>query len=342
MVMSELDPFDLLTPEDRLHPSFAAVREARGYAPARATMRIAFNRMGDRDGNFVQQLQTHGFDARVWELYLHETFAELGYVIDRHHDRPDLVLSKGRLQWSLEATTANPCGTASPSPPPADPDSHRRFVEGELPVRLGSALYSKLRRSYWQLPWVAGRPFVLAVQCFAVEGSLGFTDNSLVDLCLGLRTHGSVDDTGRLRVWTEPIAEHIGESKTIPSHLFAAEGAENISAVMWSNSGTIAKFARRGYQAGLDTARIKMHRVGYRHVRHPDAVLPARFSYRVGDRWESWAEGLVVTHNPRALYRLPDDAIPGAVHHHVVGDQVHSSMPVFAPYLSNTAIIVSI
>jgi hypothetical protein len=62
----------------RLHPSFVAVRDER-WAPARALMQQVFDRMGDRDRNFVQQFQTDGFDARVWELYLYATFEALGF-----------------------------------------------------------------------------------------------------------------------------------------------------------------------------------------------------------------------------------------------------------------------
>jgi hypothetical protein len=47
-----------------------------GYAPTRAMMQQVMDRMGDRDGNFVQQFQTDGFDARTWELYLHATLSD--------------------------------------------------------------------------------------------------------------------------------------------------------------------------------------------------------------------------------------------------------------------------
>jgi hypothetical protein len=33
----------------------------------------------DADGNFVEQFQTTGFNARLWELYLFTTLVETGY-----------------------------------------------------------------------------------------------------------------------------------------------------------------------------------------------------------------------------------------------------------------------
>jgi hypothetical protein len=41
------------------------------------------------DGNFVEQFQTRGFDARIWELYLFAAFREMNYGIERVHAVPD-------------------------------------------------------------------------------------------------------------------------------------------------------------------------------------------------------------------------------------------------------------
>ena len=37
----------------------------------------------DADGNLIEQFQTSGFDARIWELYLFAALSEAGYGIDR-------------------------------------------------------------------------------------------------------------------------------------------------------------------------------------------------------------------------------------------------------------------
>ena len=41
----------------------------------------------DVDGNFVQQFQSTGFDARLWELYLYALFTEQGYGFESNPRR---------------------------------------------------------------------------------------------------------------------------------------------------------------------------------------------------------------------------------------------------------------
>jgi hypothetical protein len=47
------------------------------------------------------------------------------------------------------------------------------------PIRLGSALYSKLQKRYWDLPHVAGKPLVFAIQDFPEPESLYHRSASL-------------------------------------------------------------------------------------------------------------------------------------------------------------------
>jgi hypothetical protein len=132
--MTAQDLFVPVVPGDRLHPSFRGIAESAGYAPSRAMMQRAFARMGDRDGNFVQQFQTDGFDARTWELYLHATFDALEFAIDLTHDAPDLLLEGRGLRWAVEATTANPSASGA-RPVPEDPVKRAEYLREELPIR---------------------------------------------------------------------------------------------------------------------------------------------------------------------------------------------------------------
>jgi hypothetical protein len=86
------DLFEPVVLLDRMHPGFRMVLQASGYEPSRVMMQQVFQRMGDRGGNFRQQLQTEGFDARVWELYLYAAFSEAGYTIDTEQAVPDFSL----------------------------------------------------------------------------------------------------------------------------------------------------------------------------------------------------------------------------------------------------------
>jgi hypothetical protein len=336
------DLFELVAPETRLSERFKTVAYSPGYAPARATMRATFAKMGERDPNFVEQFQTIGLDARVSELYLFAAFDAAGFDVGSLGDAPDFVLRGHGYEWAVEATTANPSGGGPPPPLPEDPAELQRYIDGELVVRLGSALFSKLNNRYWELPHVAGKPLVLAIQNFASEDAHQFADTALIDYLYGLRTFGEMDSEARLKIYNAEIAEHAG-SKTIPSHFFAIPEAEHISAVLWTNSGTVAKFARMGFQGGLDSEGIRMYREGVRFVMDPDADLPAYFKYDVTSRWEPWEEGLVMAHNPRAAVPLRDDAFPGIVHHELTEDGlVRSTLPPFHAYRSRTLIVVSV
>jgi len=84
-------PLDLFTPvtrDDALHPNCVALASTEGYSPARQVIASIMHYFHDPDGNFVEQFQTTGFDARIWELYLFATFTELGYAFDRSHSAP--------------------------------------------------------------------------------------------------------------------------------------------------------------------------------------------------------------------------------------------------------------
>lgn len=337
--MTNLDLFTPVVPEARLNPGFRNVTASRGYAPSRALMQQTMDRMGDRDGNFVQQFQTEGFDARTWELYLYATFAALGFDVDMSYAAPDFLLTGRDTEWAVEATTVNP-SAGGLGQAPDDPEARAVYVREELPIRLGSPLLSKLRREYWDLPQVAGRPFVIALQSFATEDGLQFADTAITDLLYGVRTTGRRRADSTLEVISTPIEEHVG-SKIIPSNFFGQPGAENISAVLWSNSGTVAKFGRMAYQAGIESTGLRMLRHGRRFVMDPNASEPATFTYEVGERHEGWAEGMVVIHNPRARRPLSLSVMPEAMHHELIDGRVVSTVPAFAPYNSITVTVVA-
>jgi hypothetical protein len=325
-----------------LNPRFRTVAEEAGYAPARATLRRTFEELGERDPNFIQQFQTTGFDARITELYLFAALRGAGLDVDSVGDAPDFLVSGAGYEWALEVTTANPSSGAEPPPLPEDRAALQRHLDGEQAVRFGSALYSKLNKRYWELPHVAGKPLVLGIQSFASEDAQQLADTALVDYLYGLRTFGELDGDGRLHVFNADVQEHVG-TKTIPSNFFAIPEAAHISAVLWTNSGTVAKFARMGFQEGLDTESISMARVGVRFVMDRDADEGAPFSYEVGARWERWEEGLVIAHNPRALLPLPRSALPGVVHHELGDDGlIVSTLPPFHALRSRTAIVVGV
>lgn len=209
------------------------------------------------DGNFVEQFQTRGFDARTFEIFLFALFREAEFTINRSHKRPDFILEKDGHVVCVEAVTANP-----PSSSVITPYRHVRaehteeettaYFRDEVPIRFGSPLFSKLGMKYWDLPHVAGRPLVLAIQSFHGDGSLTISSTPLAQYLYGLTHHWYHDASGKLIVSTEPIDEHKAGAKRIPSGFFAQPNAENISAVLFSNTGTVAKFNRMGHEGDIE------------------------------------------------------------------------------------------
>jgi len=308
-----LDLFARIRPDAELHPQFLKTRDDLKMAPAREALRDVAATMADPDGNLVEQFQTHGFDARTFEIYLHALFIEAGHAIDRTHDRPDFMLSRDGLTVAVEAVTANP--PPGPNYQPYDPmpkgspktmEEAVRFLKNETAIRFGSPLYSKLQKKYWELPHVAGKPLVLAIETFH-GGSLTLSSSSLSQYLIGTDHRSRFDDDGSLIVEADPIAEHTG-SKTIPSNFFAQPGAENISAVLFSNAGTIPKFARIGQHGAHRSDAVRMVRYGHCLDHDPNAVRPEAFAYEIGDPDvppEPWRDGSVLIHNPIALRPLP-------------------------------------
>ena len=87
-------PVDFFTPvvrKARLAQDFLTLTEQEGFSPARGIIEPMMRWYEDVDGNFVEQFQTSGFDARMWELYLFAALSEIGFTLDRTHPAPDFV-----------------------------------------------------------------------------------------------------------------------------------------------------------------------------------------------------------------------------------------------------------
>lgn len=308
-----IDLFATLRPDADLHPQFLKTRDDLQMAPARAMLRDVTATMEDPDGNLVEQFQTYGFDARTFEIYLQALFQEAGHAIDRSHDRPDFLISRDGLTVAVEAVTANPPPTRDyqpyqlvPATRPRTRDEVFQYLKHEVAIKFGSPLYSKLQKRYWELPHVAGRPFVIAIETFH-GGALQHSATSVSQYLYGVDHSYRFDDAGYLVVEGETIKEHVG-SKTIPSNFFGQPGAEHVSAVLFCNAGTVPKFGRIGQQGAHRSADVRMVRYGTCLDLDPNATEPEQFAYEVGDPDvppEPWRDGSVLIHNPNALRPLP-------------------------------------
>jgi hypothetical protein len=212
-----------------------------------------------------------------------------------------------------------------------------------VPIKFGSPLTSKLNRRYWELAHINGQPIVLAIQDFHYPTSMTWSEPSLTTYLYGYDSSWRHDSEGALVVTPERMAEHVWGDKRIPSGFFYLPNAAHVSAVVSNRQGTISKFNRIGLKAGFGSRRVRMLRVGTRHVHDPNAATPAEFSVEVHspDYEEDWVEGMNVFHNPNAAIPLPPDMLPGAAHHFFEDGVLRSFLPEFHPYGTHTIITIA-
>jgi hypothetical protein len=101
------------------------------------------------------------------------------------------------------------------------------------------------------------------------------------------------------------IGEHVFGKKRIPSGFFFQPNAENISAVLFSDAGTISKFNRMGKLAGFGSPEVNMIRFGQRYETSSSAY-PTEFRVSVSppSYTENWREGIWLFHNPNAKHPI--------------------------------------
>lgn len=276
------------------------------------------------DPHFVRQFQTAGFDARVFELYLAATLRSLGWSIGCEAGRPDFRCRGRGLEFYVEAATANSPG--NPAPPTSTEEYFEQFAEStdnrdEVAVRFGSVLRSKAQKRYQELPHVAGKPIVIAVQAFFGPGALFHNELPLVRYLYDMALT-EVDSAGVVSLTDAAVGCHVGDTKTIESGWFGDEEAAYISAVMWSNTGTAGKFNRMAMSLGLGAPGWEIHRYGTELDPRPGATEPALFVERVEPGGEPWEEGLVIMHNPNAKLPLPASAFSGITQISQVGNDL--------------------
>jgi hypothetical protein len=331
-----VDFFTPVVPADRQHNVFTTLISARGFSPARALIAEMMHYFEDVDGNFIQQFQSDGFDSRIWELYLYALLNELGYGLDRAHAAPDFHCQGLLGDFFVEATTVNP----SAGVPEVDNANRGAYFAHYVPMKYGSALFSKLGRKYWERPHVAERPFVLAVQDFHAPHAMAWSNTALVEYLYAIRQVERLNAEGHVEIVSERVTEYKwGDKPPIPAGFFLQSDSENISAVLANPSGTLPKFNRMGFLAGFGDRDIKMLRRGYCYK---GLLVPEMFVAEVHatDYDETWCEGLSVYHNPHAKIPLPPESLPCGAHHTSRDGRILSRQPPFHPLGSTTHIIV--
>lgn len=335
--------------QPHLHEQYLTLRDSSAYEPARLLLKELQQTFVDPDGNFVEQFQTTGFDARTFELFLFAMFQESGHHIERGQQSPDFLLSKNGVTAGVEAVVAALPSNHGvvPYQAIAEEKSEEQVlhdIRHTLPVRLGSPLFSKLQKEYWKQPHMAGRPLVFAIQDFHRPGALISSSVALSQYLYGQEQNWYFTEKGELVISSVPL-EHHESHKRIPSGFFKQPNAEHVSAVLFCNTGTIPKFARMGQEGRHRSDGVRMIRHGYCYDHDPNAVVPMPFLYEVGDPEsdaETWREGTVLMHNPAALHPLEKGWFGAAIEEHWADNQSVATMfEPFMPYSSMTTMFSS-
>lgn len=304
------DIFKIIVEEGKLSDEFKLLSESKLFAPAKALVENIVTSFEDKDGNFIEQFQTEGFNARLWELYLFNIFTEHGFDILDDHNRPDFHLQKEGNELFVEASLSSE----------KDDEFTKEFIDESIKknnlsaqkdlidyyvMRMGSVLYSKLKKKYWELDWVKDKPLIFAITPSHNYISKFLPDAKIMEYLYGFRLVTQVMNGGLKLVRKEVISEHTFRDKKIPANFFSQENTENISAVIFTNNADLHKFNRTGYQQGLSEEELIIIRSGLKYNPAPDS-LALEFTYNIekGKETEEWGESLTIFHNPNAKFPL--------------------------------------
>lgn len=313
-----------------LHPFFKILSDAPGRHPARSVFREIAPWLAPADPDFVSEFQRKHFDQRLWEMYLWATLRELNYDVSQPN-APDFVCDGVEASFTLEATTvsASTSGVLADRKEPNTPEEITEYLANYMPMKFGSSLTSKLNKKdkdgkhYWERGDAVGKPFLIGIADFHVPGgeseetaSMTYTQSALWPYLYGHRVEWTKVN-GQLVVRAVKGGDHVFKGKTVETGFFDLPGAENISAILFSNAGTLAKFDRMGIAAGFIPEDHKYFRMGLRFDPDPNAVMPTPFWEEIGgaDYVEYWSDELQIFHNPNAKYPLPKSAFPNTTQH---------------------------
>jgi len=329
-VKPNLDIFKPIVADDKQHDYFKVLASNEMRSAARNLIQEIAYSFVDVDGNYIEQFQSTGFDQRLWELFLYVLFHKMGFEIDSSKSVPDFSLSRFGMPVFVEAVTVgqNPDFDVSANTAAEIAELSKDY----MPIKFGSPLFKKLSRKkkYWDLPHVAGHPFVLAIHDYHglatsdSPGSMTWSRAALINYLYGVRDEVVIDGEtvkpkmviGKegLEPAVKTISEHTYGKKTIPSRFFAQPDAEHVSAVLFSNGATITTFGRMGKISGLGDHDVKMLRMGTWVTDDLGTAVPFMTDVDADDYDEAWGDTVTMFHNPWAKNPIPVELFPNISH----------------------------
>lgn len=311
--------------KNKQHPYFIKLINESWHEPAKKLITEIAYSFKDIDGDFIQQFQGHGFNARLWELFLYSYFNEAGFSINRSYNRPDFCLEKYSQKVFVEAVTVN----KNPKFDVQNAKTTKNIVKlskDYLPIKFGSPLQSKLMNKYWEDAHVQGNPLIFAIHDYHIDSeilnpaSMTWSRAGLANYLYGQRDEVDFDENDMVKSKFEQNGAikmtktdfHSFNGKTIPSYFFNQPQTEHVSAVLFSNGSTIGTFNRMGKLAGLEGNNLKIVRNGIEL--NKDGIIPFTFNIDDEEYTENWAETIVLYHNPNASLPISPDLFPDILH----------------------------
>lgn len=352
-------PLEFFTPHPEVKnqsPYFKILIDDDSRLPARSVINEIANCLFPAETSFVKEFQSDHFDQRLWEIYLWASFQEMRLDVVQH-SAPDFQCSASfrEIDFTVEATTVTPStsGVLKDYPVLDTDEKMKAFLTSYMPMKFGSPLVSKLNKvnaknqHYWEHDHSAGKPFILAIADFhrpgnhekAELGSMTYTQGAMFIYLYGHRVDWWLEN-GKLMMKEVKVETHEYKNKTIPSGFFDLPGAENISGVLFSNAGTLAKFDRMGVCAGFAHPDYKYMRMGFKFDPDPNAFMGTPFAVAVDDKdyTEQWCDELQLFHNPGAKIPVPLDWFPQIAHHNFI-DGEHVTMDIKNRVLASMTLI---
>lgn len=249
-----MDLFSTKIATNKLHVNFKAIYKDPKLAPVREVIQSWGRGLLERSGEqakFVNEFQTT-FNSAMWELYLNEMFIRLGYSIDYTKDSPDFcVTTPSGYQFNVEAMVSD-----KPHKPPAsEVFSEARFKHQSTLKLLGKIkdkhdLFTGVNGKkfpYGTMDHVAGKPFVLALAPFDSDQSLSQNNTIINRVLFGIEEPTMRDIVnGKQR---KVLSIKKNEDTELPLGIFTNDSYKEISAVVFSTTGTYGKAV---VQSGVD------------------------------------------------------------------------------------------
>lgn len=305
------DIFTHIVPEEKLSNLFICLDKSKILNPAKEIIKSIAEEIQDKDGNFVEQFQTTGFDARLWEMFLFKFFQENNFEFVNEKNRPDFHLRKEIIDFFVEASISNEKegdkygkNYIQKAIKENDLAIQKELVEYYV-VRMGSVLFSKLQKKYWELDWVKNKPLIIAISPFHNYIAKFLPDAKIMEYLYGIKYETELTEKGLFIKDIKTVENHTHLAKDIPSNFFSQENVENISAIIFTNNADLHKFNRMGYQKGLSKENIIMSRSGISYNSEENST-GKEFTYDVkpGEYRENWSESVTIFHNPNAKNKL--------------------------------------